>query len=72
MYSILDAMNIQVHETTGHSPYELVFGQKPHATVFPGGDGTRITSEEDLELDGIVFEDNEVRHNLYLLALYCF
>ena len=61
-------MNIQVHETTGHSPHELVFGQKPHAMVFPGGDGTSVTNEEDLELDGIVFEDNEVRHNLYLLV----
>ena len=40
MYSILDAMNTQVHETTGHSPYELVFGQKPHAAIFPSGDGT--------------------------------
>ena len=62
-------MNIQVHETTGHSPYELVFGQKPHATIFPGGDETTITNEEDLELDGIVFESNEVRHNLYLDVL---
>ena len=35
MYSILDAMKTQVHETTGHSPCELVFGQKPHATIFP-------------------------------------
>ena len=40
MYSILDAMNTQVHEITGHSPYELVFDQKLHATVFPGGDST--------------------------------
>ena len=64
-------MNIQVYETTGHSPYELVFGQKPHdhATIFPGGDETTITNEEDLELDGIVFESNEVRHNLYLDVL---
>ena len=46
MYSILDAMNTQVHETTGHSPYELVFGQKPYATVFPRGDGTTIPNEE--------------------------
>ena len=63
MYSILDSMNTQVHETTGHSPYELVFGQKPHATIFPGGDGTTMAKEEDLEFDGIVFESNEVRHN---------
>ena len=63
MYSILDSMNTQVHETTGHSPYELVFGQKPHATLFPGGDRT-VTKEEDLECDGIMLEDNEVRHKL--------
>ena len=48
--------------------HELVFGQKPHATIFPGGDETTITNEEDLELDGTVFEGNEVRHNLYLLV----
>ena len=65
MYSILDAMSTQVHETTGHSPYKLVFGQKPHATILPRGDGTTITNEEDLELDGTVFE---VRLNLYLLV----
>ena len=52
MHSILDAMSTQVHETTGHSPYKLVFGQKPHATILPRGDGTTITNEEDLELHG--------------------
>ena len=46
MYSILDAMNTQVYETTGHSPYELVFDQKPYATIFPRGDGTTILNEE--------------------------
>ena len=54
MCSILDVMNTKVYETTGHSPYELVFSQKPHATIFPRGDGTTIPSE--VELDGIVFE----------------
>ena len=43
MHSILDSMNAQVHETTGHSPYKLVLGQKPHATIFPGGDATMMT-----------------------------
>ena len=38
-------MNTQVHETTGHSPYELVFGQKPHATLFPEGDGTMYINQ---------------------------
>ena len=46
MYSILGAMNTQVLETTGHSPYELVFGQKPYATIFLRGDGTAIPNEE--------------------------
>ena len=54
-------MNTQVHEANHHM--SLVFGQKPHATIFPGSDGTTITNEEELELDGIVFEGNEVRHN---------
>ena len=58
-----NSMNNQLHETSGHSPYELVFGQKPHATLFPGGYGTTITKEEDLELDEIVFESNKFSHN---------
>ena len=62
MHSILDSMNTQVHETTGHSPYELMFGQKLHATIFPGGDATMMT-KENLEFDGTVFESNEARHN---------
>ena len=28
MHSILDSMNTQVYETTGHSPYEMVFGHE--------------------------------------------
>ena len=63
MYFILDAMNTQIHETTDHSPYELELGQKSHAAIFPSGNGTTIPNK-DLELDGIVFEGNEVRHNL--------
>ena len=46
-----------------HHSYELVFRQKPYATLFPGCDGTTIT-KENLELDGIVFEGNKVRHNV--------
>ena len=34
--------------------------------MFPGGDGTTI-SNEDLELDEIVFEGNGARHNLLYL-----
>ena len=65
MYSMTDTMNTQIHETTGHSPYELAFEQKSYATLFAGGNGTIITKEEDLEFDGIiVFEGNEVTHNV--------
>ena len=34
--------------------------------MFPGGDGI-ISNEEGLELDGVVFEGNEIRHNLFYL-----
>ena len=50
-------MNTQLHDTTGHSPYELVFGQKPHPVVFGGAEGVSVANEEDLEVDGIIFED---------------
>ena len=32
---ITDAMNTQVNVSMGHSPNELVFGQKPIITIFP-------------------------------------
>ena len=41
-----------------------MFRKKPHATIFPRGNGTTVPDEEDLELDRTVFEGNEVRHNL--------
>lgn len=53
----LDSMNTQLHETTGHCPYELVFGQKPRPVVFGGVEGVSMVNEEDLEEDGIIFED---------------
>ena len=40
-------MNTQVHETTGYSPYELVFGQKPRTMRFVEGAPT-VIKEEDL------------------------
>ena len=51
----------QVHETTGHSPYKLVFGQKPHTKQFAEGVPSLI-KEEDLEPDGVVFEDENVNY----------
>lgn len=55
--SAVDSMNTQLHETTGHSPYELVFGQKPRSVVFAGVEKISLVKEEDLEEDGIIFED---------------
>eukprot|EP00731_Ephydatia_muelleri_P002138 Em0001g2138a len=40
-------MNIQVHDTTGASPYELVFGQKARTVIFPTQQNA-IVLEEDL------------------------
>ena len=48
-------MDTQLHETTEHSPYELVFGQKPHPVVFDGVEGSSMADEEELEVDGIIF-----------------
>ena len=50
----IDAMN---HSATDNSPYELVFGQKPRAVLFPGDAQDRVGSvvmEEDLERDGVM------------------
>ena len=49
-------MNTQLYETTGHCPYELVFGQKPLPIVFGGVEGVSMVNE-DLEVHGITFED---------------
>ena len=43
-------MNTQLHETAGHSPYELVFGQKPRPVVLGGDEGVSMANEEDLEV----------------------
>ena len=45
-------MNIQVHDTTGASPYELVFGQKALTVIFPTQQNA-IVLEEDLADEGI-------------------
>ena len=49
-------MNTKLHETTGHCPYELVFGQKARPVVFGGVEGVSMVNEKDLEVDGIIFE----------------
>ena len=50
-----DAMNTQVHEATGASPYELVFGQKPRSVLFPTTTASGVILEEDLIDEGVQF-----------------
>ena len=57
LLSTLDSMNTQLHEKIGHCPYELVFEQKPRPIVFGAVEGVTMVNEEDLEVDGIIFED---------------
>ena len=41
-------MNTQVHDATGASPYELVFGQRARAVFFPTEQSSMVL-EEDLQ-----------------------
>lgn len=50
-----DAMNTQVHEATGASPYELVFGQEPRSVLFPTTTASGVILEEDLIDEGVQF-----------------
>ena len=43
-----DQLNTTVHGTMRKTPYELVFGQPPHTSIFPGIDSKEIM-EEDIE-----------------------
>ena len=52
----LDAMNTQIHEATGSSPYELVFGQKPRSVLFPSKGKPGVVLEEDLEGDRLTLD----------------
>ena len=49
-------MNTQIHEATGSSPYELVFGQKPRSVLFPSEGKPSVVLEEDLEGDGVTLD----------------
>ena len=55
-------MNTQTHESTGSSPYELVFGQKPRSVLFPSNEQaySTIILEEDLEKDGVNLSEEVV------------
>eukprot|EP00731_Ephydatia_muelleri_P005525 Em0002g1701a len=51
---IVYAMNTQVHDTTGASSYELVFGQRARTVIFPTQQ-CAIVLEEDLADEGNSF-----------------
>ena len=56
-------MNVQIHSATGHSPYEVVFGQKPHSVLFPSGKIIGPLLEEELEMDGVTVECDPLKLN---------
>ena len=58
MLFCLDAMNTQVHDTTGATPYELVFGQRARTVLFPTQQSAMVL-EEDLADEGIDFDTSE-------------
>ena len=60
----IDSMNTQVHDTTGRSPYELVFGQMPREVVFPSSKKSAIILEEDLEADGVVLDSVDCHNSV--------
>ena len=54
-------MNTQIHEATGSTPYEHVFGQRPRTVVFPSKADEKVLLEEELEEEGVCFEENPER-----------
>ena len=50
-------MNTTVHGTMRNTPYELVFGQPPHNSIFPGAQSTSV-NEEDVQ-DLLIEDDAE-------------
>ena len=45
---LVDTLNTQVHESTKHTPYELVFGQPPRSLVIRDNKLAGKIDEEDL------------------------
>ena len=45
-----DQLNTTVHGTMKTTPYELVFGQPPRKSIFPGVSGTGIMEEDVQDL----------------------
>ena len=55
-----DQLNTSVHATVKATPFELVFGQPPRNTIFPGVTGHVM--EEDVE---------DLLGSIYSLVQYC-
>ena len=51
-YDYVDTINTQVHSSTKHTPFELVFGQPPRSVVVPDARLKGLINEEDLVLTG--------------------
>ena len=51
-------MNTQVHDTTGATPYELLFGQRDRTVLFPTQKSVMVL-EEDLADDGSHLDTSE-------------
>ena len=62
-YFLPDTLNTQVHETTKHTPYELVFGQPPRSLLVPVATFKGKIDEEELarqeEDTGSIAEERE-------------
>ena len=50
-YDYVDTSNSQVHSSTKHTPFELVFGQPPRSVMVPDARIKGLINEEDLELN---------------------
>eukprot|EP00731_Ephydatia_muelleri_P004857 Em0002g1033a len=55
---IVYTVNCQVHESTKHTPYELVFGQPPRTVVLPDVSFRGKIDEEDLKDDTCAKEED--------------
>ena len=48
-YDYVDTINAQVHSSTKHTPFELVFGQPPRSVGVPDARLKGLINEEDLD-----------------------
>ena len=62
----IDAINTQQHSATGVTPYELVFGQPPFATIIPlvaGGavliNDVTLDDDDDVDFFSLPVDDQQ-------------